>query len=435
MALHKKTYDEENSDLIRSQLADFSRAHPGAGRPTGDRLPDSSAPAPRIPDRPEGAIFLDARTGHASPVARLPLADPSGGPTFSVDRFADALRDRLIGNCVGWAFVINLNGQEAASDGDGDAIVAGDTDSGTTLDRVPFTPDTRVMIASVSKTITAVAVLRLLDQLNLALGTRIWPFLPQDWSLGPGVSDLTFEHLLRHKTGMTVAPDAPSDPMTYEGLEAMIAQGATPDAPRAYFNGNFALFRVIVPALWRGVGLVAANNDNAVASAFFYAVYIIEEVFGRMNGAIGQNASISPLDARPTRYYSGPGATQGIDFPDWTLSSGGNSWHMTARELAAFMAFITYDNNVLSEPQRTLMDNLRLGWRRANTYPGMFGNYWGHGGVIDWNPGTLGRVRTGVMKFNIQVEASLVVNSGLTTPGVGNSASTLLWQAYDAAWT
>ena len=41
------------------------------------------------------------------------------------------------------------------------------------LDRLPFTPDTRVMVASVSKTVTAVAVLRLLDELNLDLATRI----------------------------------------------------------------------------------------------------------------------------------------------------------------------------------------------------------------------------------------------------------------------
>jgi len=77
---------------------------------------------------------------------------------------------------------------------------------------------------------------------------------------------------------------------------------------------------VIIPALWHGAGLSAANNDNEATAAFFYAVYIIDELFGRMDGAIGQNASTSELDANPTRYYNTTASNTSISLGNSALS-------------------------------------------------------------------------------------------------------------------
>ena len=60
---------------------------------------------------------------------------------------------------------------------------------------------------------------------------------------------------------------------------------------------------------------------------------------------------------------------------------------------------------------------------------GAFGDYLGHGGRIG---GSGGHVRTGIMKFNLQVEASLVANSPIGSDEL--NATTVLQQAYDAAW-
>jgi hypothetical protein len=160
---------------------------------------------------------------------------------------------------------------------------------------------------------------------------------------------------------------------------------------------------------------------------------VIEEIFGRMGGAIGALASTSPLEPVPTRYYASASSFQGVDYPNWAMWAGGGGWHLSARELAAFLAFITYTEDIIDETQRAGMDAFRLGWRPTGTYNGTFGDYLGHGGSINSQAnGVTGNVRAAIMKFNLQVEASLVANSGIV--GLGGSAANVLQRAYDAAW-
>jgi len=428
-----RSYPPEAPRSEGPTFADFARDHPGPGRPVdGDPVETSrgrvkqgwvATPEPQFepaPDAPGQAPFRPALTGT--------------GLTFSVDRFARNLRQRLEGNCTGWAFVINVNGQEARSDHDGTAITPGDQDEdGDTIGKRDMTPDTRVNIASLSKTITAVAVLRLLRANNLGTAAPIWPFLPADWTLGPKLESLRFHHLLTHSSGLHgVLVNDVSD----EGLRLTLALGADPGAPYKYLNANFALFRVIIPALWNRAGLEAANNDHPVASAFFYAVYIIEEMLKRMGDAVGADASTSILEAVPARYYLNSGSALGLTFGNWALVSGGGGWHMTARELAAFLAHITYNDDMLPPDLRAGMDQLRYGWRPPSFFPGSFGPYWGSGGYLKRDfDGRQGRLRTGIMKFSTQVEASLVANSFIAA-GAGESdwPPEILRRAYDAAW-
>lgn len=431
-----KPYDPNTPVACPTSLEDLARDHPGPGRPVSDGLiapPDESS-------QPWGGYsptrsFATPHAGPGRPVIRPGLTEGGGGPAFSLERFAAQLRSRLQGNCTGWAFVINQNGQEAAADAGGRAITSTDTDgSNTLIGTQNMTPDTRVNVASVSKTITAVAVLRLLRQIGLGTLDDIWPYLPDEWPLGPNVEQLRFHGLLAHRSGLTSTNTNFNQTLPDQGLRTAIQTGANPGATYNYLNANFALFRVIIPTLWRQAGLAGANNDNPVASAFFYAVYIIEELFSLMGGAIGANASTSPLDSQPARYYQNAASSLGVSYPNWALWAGGGGWHLTARELAAFLAHITYNDQVLAPDLRAGMDSLRYGWRPANVTTGQFGAYWGHGGSINWLAnGRTGSVRTAIMKFNIQVEASLVVNSQLTSTS-GDSARQLLIDAYDAAW-
>jgi hypothetical protein len=96
--------------------------------------------------------------------------------------------------------------------------------------------------------------------------------------------------------------------------------------------------------------------------------------------------------------------------------------------------FLTYRENLIDDPTRTVMDAFRLGWREPGFYQGAFGDYLGQGGFIRWtNNGVQGRVRAAVMKFGVQVEAALVANSEIS--GLSGSAGNILVSAYDAAWS
>jgi len=317
-------------------FCDLARTDPGPGRPTDESLPDVKSKE-RFKD-----AFVEAeprfplpRAGAAFP--RLPISEAGAGPAFSINDFAANIRAQLSGKCTGWAFVINKNGQEAIAEAGGDAIVEGDQlSNNVNLNQRSFTPDTRVQVASVSKTITAIAVLRLLQDTGIGLNAAVWPYLPSDWELGNNFEGVRFRHLLSHTSGMT---GVFSDALTDEEAKLAVVLGAAPGAAPAYRNINFTLFRYIIPKLWAAAELPHAHADNNVAASFFYAVYIIERIFSQMGGAIGENASTSPLEPIPTRYYPSAGATQGMDFPNFAPLAGAAGWFMTARELAAIMAF------------------------------------------------------------------------------------------------
>lgn len=355
----------------------------------------------------------------------------SNGPSFSIDAFAREVRDRLSGS-VGWAFAVARNGQFDAerSDADGRARRSGDAPER------PMTFDTRVNIASVSKTITAVAALRLLDDLGLTVEDPVLPFLPPDWSVGPGITDLRFVHLLTHSSGIVSVNTNFANTLSYDALRNAVLFGANPGTPGVdfdYKNVNFALFRVLIPNLWTATGRAAIPAINAEAAALGYAVQIIEEVFGVIGG-FGEEASTSLLENDPALYYSIGNTSPGVSLGNWAGIAGGGGWHLTARELAAFAVALSENDTLLAPALRAQMDTRLLGLQAV---PGAFGTYLGHGGSIGQGSG---QVRTAIMRFPIRLDAALVVNSDIpanpddTSPGNGYQATELLRDAYDAAW-
>ena len=89
--------------------------------------------------------------------------------------------------------------------------------------RVPFTPETPHHVASISKMMTAFAVLKLRDQKRLRLEDRICvhiPNCPSQWR------EITIKHLIRHTSGI---PDYEEKLGLYSDkyLEFMTQQGAT----------------------------------------------------------------------------------------------------------------------------------------------------------------------------------------------------------------
>ncbi|MCF2491470.1 hypothetical protein [Dyadobacter sp. CY347] len=54
----------------------------------------------------------------------------------------------------------------------------------------------------VTQYVTALAVFRTLRKNNLSLKTKVWPYLPKDWTPSDQFKNLNFEQLLAHKTGL-----------------------------------------------------------------------------------------------------------------------------------------------------------------------------------------------------------------------------------------
>ena len=83
----------------------------------------------------------------------------------------------------------------------------------------------RLIIASMSKTITAVAVLGTLQSKNLSPDTPVAPFFPTDWQLHDEVKKLTFRDFLTHRTGFYWdGKTAFQDGTDYESMKKIVAQ-------------------------------------------------------------------------------------------------------------------------------------------------------------------------------------------------------------------
>jgi len=140
---------------------------------------------------------------------------------------------------VGYAYIVQNTGLLMASNAYGKARTASDAP------QAAMTLDARSNAASVTKTMTAVAALKLLAVKNVSVTSSVAAYLPQSWQLGQGVSAITFEQLLTHTSGIrdTLNPDS-----SYANLKTTMAQNILPaNKVNNYQNANFALFRILIP--------------------------------------------------------------------------------------------------------------------------------------------------------------------------------------------
>jgi len=103
---------------------------------------------------------------------------------------------------VGWAYAIWKKGKLFREESGGFKITPADCLNPA---GVPFLSSTRLHVASMSKTITAIAIAKLVDQKKIKWEDRAKLFLPSYWKLHPDFEDLTVFELVNMKSGL----DAP----------------------------------------------------------------------------------------------------------------------------------------------------------------------------------------------------------------------------------
>jgi len=302
----------------------------------------------------------------------------------------------MTGQVPGFAYTINQN-QIMYSMG-----VRGFADE---ANRIPFTPVMRMHIASVSKTITAAAVLKILARKPGAnIDSKISRYLPSGWVRGPNVDLLTFRHLLTHKSGFIQSGGNDE----YGALRSMIEGGINKAAlgnHYEYKNANYSLFRVILPIL---AGKKDKSQIDAFGAAVFYSWVIHEEIFKPMGIP---DAFVFQLPDSPMKYYNCVSDVTGGG-GDYRMRSGAYGWHLSAFDLAAFMAHLRYNNDILAPVTRKQMDDGLLGWENEHgSANGEHGTYLYHSG--GWHAGDdpAPGLRTCIMKYaDTKVEVSLLMN-------------------------
>lgn len=337
--------------------------------------------------------------------------------TFDIELYEQNIADALDGKTVGHAFATAYNGV-LYQGGESSGLARTDGDEPET-DQSPFKES---HVASVSKTITAILVHRLLAQEGLTPDSPVAPFLPSNWMLGEGAADLTFADFMTHQSGFSSSVGN-----SYEGLRDAMAMDVT-DTSYEYSNANYGLMRVAVAGL---LGIDPVDYPEFSASGLTAAAFLIyaDQVYD----PIGVHIDCASHDATPTIQYPFPDdGTSGYLEPSRQLTCGGVGWFISPVELAGLLANLRHTENLLSTETREVMEDGFLGFNdpaRWSWSSGVFGIYYNHGG--DWGHNG-DELHACAMAFPISVETGLIVNSKLG-PGAAYQC-TILKNAFENAW-
>jgi hypothetical protein len=352
---------------------------------------------------------------------------------FDLDQFQLNVLLAFENESVGYSYAIAVDGQLERS-GAGGLGDNGFARTSADFPETPQSPTKEMNIASISKPITAVALLRLMEANGVDPDDSIAPYLPPSWTQGPCIpegqcsSDLTFRDLLTHRSGLDANNNGLYD---YASLRSYVQQGVSPVLKTfTYQNSNFALLaRVLVPML---LGFDPEQGpDPAVTASALYRLVVASFLFQ----PIGVTADCLPDDTNRTFLYRFPyDNSAGRDTGDWTPFCGSGGWYLSAIELLNFFAHVRYDDDILSPSAREEMDFGFLGWMNPLDYTfasGTFGTYRGHGGDLGVDPTTDNGADTCAMNFPEEVQAVVLINS---IGGGYPYQCAALKQAYEEAW-
>ncbi len=217
--------------------------------------------------------------------------------------------------------------------------------------------------ASVTKVITATAVLKILDNKKYSLDTTIAAFLPSTWIIDPSIRNITFRLLLQHRSGI-VDTLVPSD--SYAGLKQYVQTGvdATKIGQWLYSNCAFDLCRILIPYLNGYHDNASSNIDAETYSAF--VKYMQDSIYTPLNI---QNVQYTPFSNGQTLFYIfPPGTSNGTDFRNTSPGPGSAGVQLSLNELATFLFNLINSNLLLPEPQKQLMLSQDLGWDNAQQF-------------------------------------------------------------------
>lgn len=198
----------------------------------------------------------------------------------------------------------------------------------------PVTADSVFRIASMSKSFTAMAILRLRDEGKLSLDDPAERYLPELRALAPATADapaITIRHLLTHSAGFPEDNPwgdrqlAQSDAWMGEALRAGLPFSTTPGTAFEYSNYGFAM-------LGRIVQQVAGKP---------YAQYMREAIFAPLGmAATTFEAGDVPEDRLVQGYRIVDGEHQAEDLlPHGAFGAMGGLW-TSANDLARYVAFL-----------------------------------------------------------------------------------------------
>ncbi|AEE50115.1 serine hydrolase domain-containing protein [Haliscomenobacter hydrossis] len=266
--------------------------------------------------------------------------------------------------------------------------------------------DTRMHVASVSKYITAVAMVKLLDSKGISLDAKIINYLPAHWVKGPKINQISFRNLLTHTSGFSTGTSSSN----YAFMKQNVAAGVAAVGAYDYENMNFGLCRLLLAVINGNI----PQNFNAgpitdqvwdMVGINAYKNYCQTHIF---NPAGVANASFVPLPAyKNALAYKFPhNGEKGWNSGDLASMAGGAAWRLSVDDLLKVMDHVRRRNTILQAGRTQQALDAKLGIDIIKSTPA--GNLYSKNG--SWSSG--GRSEKSVIFFMPEgMELVLLVNS------------------------
>ena len=276
---------------------------------------------------------------------------PLPKPAFDANYFGPIVHEMLKDKVIGYMYQVYKGGSAIYTGQWNWAKNPNDGNKG-------WTPDTRMHVASVSKMMTAMGMVKLLDKKSISLDDPINQYLPTYWKRGSGMANVTFRKLLNHTSGFS----GENSRCDYEFMKEQVEKGPNV-AAGTYANVNFSIMRVLITVI---NGRLAANynipivNSDVVDAIWdivatqYFQEYLNKEVFSK---ALLPTIGFSPEVGGPTaKAYSSMTDAQGRD-GNWSTVSGGAGMYMSVEQVLKTLHAFRSGKIVAATRAQYMLDN------------------------------------------------------------------------------
>ena len=310
-------------------------------------------------------------------------------------------------NAPGFSIAVRKDNQLAYQNSRGIARVA---------DKAPITTNTQFRIGSITKPMTAIAIMQLKEAGKLSLEDKLLSYYPE---LPQSFAEITIEHLLSHRSGLLDYIDDNTDISSLDNLPTSVVLGFfhdsglqnlnfTPGTSGRYSNTGFVLLALIIEKI-TGMSYPAYLEQNIFNPSGMTNSFVISEK--EHLGDHGDKYALSfgtdiKVKGFNSLIYGASGVVSTINdmvlFTDALLN-----YQLISQESLASM----------TQTVGTVYDigtDYGLGWLTGT------GNHWHTGFITDpndfWHPGGFDGYRT-VLAINPDLDYEVVVlsNGGETT--------------------
>lgn len=339
--------------IVLLQLSSTVEAQKTPRLPVG--ISESTIKAHKISPADIRGIIAEDDDDDDSPFLSVKHKRPlPSAPKINVKKFGEALHQYLKDSVNGYVMQLSKNGQPVYSLKWKWARKPSDGYTGWDF-------NTRMHVASVSKYLTAVGVMKALKLKNLSVDEKIINYLPRYWDKGANIDRITFRHLLTHRSGfkLTGNEDYATD---YSTMRSKVAAGVNnPGENSGYENINFGLCRILLPILMGYIDkeFMGPEEQWDGYSVAWFNFFMQQNIF---TPAGVSSAGFLPQGPNTAYAYSHPGAEPAWNSGNLTTVSGAAGWRLSVTDLLKVMNNLRRKGNILSasEIQDGLDDKLGI---------------------------------------------------------------------------